>query len=158
MLRTTAVTVAGILFCALFLTGCTGLQPSGREVQQDPPEALDDQILAVELEGRNFNLEIADTAEEHLKGLSGRRELADDGGMLFIYSEARELVFWMDNTLLPLTLLYISDKGEILAIHDLYPNDRTAVVSPGPVKYVIEVKLGTLENSAGLIGHYLQLP
>ena len=146
-----------MLLCLLLLYGCTVLQPQKME-QQGPPVPQTGKTLAVELGGSMFNLEIADTPEEHLKGLSGRRELAEDGGMLFIYSEARDLVFWMDNTLLPLTLLYISEEGEILSIHDMYPNDRSAVVSPGPVQYVIEVRLGALSEAEKLIGQHLQLP
>ena len=43
-------------------------------------------------------LELALTPAEHARGLMSRRALPEDGGMLFVFRDARPRAFWMKNT------------------------------------------------------------
>src|SRR5689334_6088133 len=54
-----------------------------------------------------FRIEIADTTEERSNGLMFRNELAPDAGMLFDYGHEQEASFWMQNTLIPLDMIFI---------------------------------------------------
>ena len=62
-----------------------------------------------------IQLEVAKTSQEQEIGLMGRTSLADDRGMLFVFSPARPTQFWMKNTLLNLDMVFLY-KGVVKAI------------------------------------------
>ena len=69
-------------------------------------------------------IEIAETAEQHMLGLSGRRTLASNAGMAFLWkSDARER-FWMKDTSVPLSIAFWDKRGRILRILDMAPCRR----------------------------------
>jgi uncharacterized membrane protein (UPF0127 family) len=86
--------------------------------------------------------EIARTAAERETGLMFRESLADGEGMLFVFERDEALSFWMKNTLIPLSIAYISYNGRILEIHDMRPRDLTPVRSGRSARYALEVPQG----------------
>src|SRR5690606_18293913 len=58
-----------------------------------------------------FDVELALTPEEQMRGLMFREELADDGGMLFVFPDEQHRAFWMKNTLVPLDMVFIRADG-----------------------------------------------
>jgi hypothetical protein len=60
----------------------------------------------VELGGKRFNVEVANTDALREKGLMFREELAADHGMLFVHERQEPLAYWMKNTHIPLDILY----------------------------------------------------
>ena len=90
-----------------------------------------------------FTVEIADTPAQQQKGLMFRQELAPDAGMLFDFHESRQVSFWMQNTLIPLDMLFIRTDGSIANIHvNAHPLDPTSIPSDGPVEFVLEIPGG----------------
>ena len=90
-----------------------------------------------------FNVEIADTPEATTKGLMFRQSLAPDAGMLFDFKESRPVSFWMQNTFIPLDMLFITGEGLIANIHvNARPQDPTSIPSDGPVRFVLEIPGG----------------
>ena len=65
--------------------------------------------------GKVIQLEVAKTPQEQEVGLMGRTSLADDRGMLFVFSPARPMQFWMKNTLINLDMVFIY-KGVVKSI------------------------------------------
>ncbi len=98
-------------------------------------------------ETKTLQLEIAQTPIEHEIGLMLRRDLPDNGGMLFYFGRpASEKAFWMKNTLIPLDMIFIGDDNKIVKIHPMAePESTTPVPSDFPVVAVIEVKGGRAE-------------
>lgn len=91
----------------------------------------------------NFTVEIADTDAERAKGLMFRQDLAPDAGMLFDFGQERETSFWMQNTYIPLDMVFIAADGEVKNIHvNARPMDTTAIPSDGPVRFVLEIAGG----------------
>lgn len=89
-------------------------------------------------------VELADEPRERERGLMHRRELCEDCGMLFAFPEERILAFWMKDTLLPLDMVFLDDRGRIVALHERTVPLRMSppYASPVPARYVLEVNAG----------------
>jgi uncharacterized protein len=61
------------------------------------------------INGKTVLLEVARTAQEQSTGLMNRTELANNRGMLFVFSPPRPVSFWMKNTLIPLDMVFVSN-------------------------------------------------
>jgi uncharacterized membrane protein (UPF0127 family) len=71
-----------------------------------------------------------------------RRELAPDAGMIFVFPEAARHGFWMQNTHLPLDLIFIGDDGVVRAIVERAPLGEEADDGGVDSRYVLEVNRG----------------
>lgn len=103
-------------------------------------------------------VEIADTEAERQTGLSGRTTLAEDAGMLFIFDQEQPLSFWMKDTLIPLSIAYISADGRIVDIQDMQPLDETPHPSAEPALYALEVNQGFFAERGVAVGDTVELP
>src|SRR5262245_60494441 len=54
-----------------------------------------------------FDVEIADDPAERAEGLMYRQTLAENAGMLFLYSKPQPVEFWMKNTVLSLDIVFV---------------------------------------------------
>ncbi len=61
-----------------------------------------------------FSVEVARSGEDQARGLMNRRSLGEREGMIFAYLSDRRMSFWMKNTLIPLSIAFLSSDGEIL--------------------------------------------
>jgi uncharacterized protein len=96
-----------------------------------------------------FAVELAVTSEEQARGLMFRKELAEGRGMLFDFKPEREVSMWMENTYVPLDMIFIRGDGRILRIaENTKPLSRRIIASGGLVRGVLEVVAGT----AGKLG------
>lgn len=97
-----------------------------------------------------FQVEIADDPAERSKGLMFRREMAKDHGMLFDFHKEEPASFWMENTYIPLDMLFIRADGTLESIAErTTPMSRRSVTSKGPVRYVLEIN-GGLSDELGI--------
>ena len=98
----------------------------------------------------NFNVDVVDTPELMAKGLMFVQDLADDAGMLFDFKEERPVSFWMQNTLIPLDMVFVGADGVVKTVHaNARPMDTTSIPSEVPVQYVLEIP-GGVAASIGL--------
>ena len=104
-----------------------------------------------------FQVEIADDDAERAKGLMFRQELADDAGMLFDFGQERETAFWMQNTFIPLDMIFISAAGVVKTIHaNARPMDTTSIPSGAPVRFVLEIPGGRAKEIGLAVGDRLE--
>ena len=90
-----------------------------------------------------FNIEVVDNDASRAKGLMFRQELAKDAGMLFDFFVERETSFWMQNTFIPLDMVFIAADGTVKTIHaNARPLDTTPIASGVPVRFVLEIPGG----------------
>lgn len=89
-------------------------------------------------------LEVAATPAERTQGLMYRRDLAEDGGMLFVYDQEAIHPFWMKNTYIPLDIIHVGRDGKVVGISENTPvlNEESRKVSK-PDIYVVEVSAGS---------------
>ncbi len=91
-----------------------------------------------------FSVEIADTEAAREKGLMFRKKLPEGQGMLFDFHREQDVTFWMQNTYIPLDIIFIRANGEILRIaENTEPLSTKLIPSDGPVLAVLEVIGGT---------------
>ena len=69
-------------------------------------------------------VEIAETPAQHQRGLSGRRALAANSGMAFLWKSDVRAQFWMKDTSVPLSIAFWGRGGRILRILDMAPCRR----------------------------------
>ena len=89
-----------------------------------------------------FNVQVAATQDQQEKGLMFRQNMPADEGMIFPYSPAQEVAFWMKNTLIPLDIIYIRENGTIARIVTAQPLDLTPIPSGEPITNVLELNGG----------------
>ena len=104
----------------------------------------DDRLVAHTASGDYaFTVEVVDTPAARNKGLMFRQSLAKDAGMLFDFKQEQQTAFWMQNTFIPLDMIFIAADGEVKTIHvNAKPHDTTSIPSGVPVQFVLEIPGG----------------
>ncbi len=106
-----------------------------------------------------FKAEVAITPAEQAYGLMFITSLPEDQAMIFPYSPAREVAFWMKNTLIPLDMLFVGSNGAIGAItENARPQDITPIDSQIPVVAVIEIGGGLAAKDGIKVGDKITSP
>nr|DAN43588.1 MAG TPA: hypothetical protein [Caudoviricetes sp.] len=98
--------------------------------------------MKIEIGDKIYNVEVARTDEEKIKGLQGKTSLDSDEGMLFIYEEPGNIAFWMKDTEIPLDIVFMDEDGEVISVKQGQPNDET-LLEEDDVMYVLEVNQGS---------------
>jgi uncharacterized membrane protein (UPF0127 family) len=155
---------------ALTLLGCDR-DPTGRAEGTlcDPAEPLpspspsfpparglidtgDDSVLV--------NLIVAETTEQQVFGLMHRESFPDDCGMVFLFMEERRGAFWMKDTLIPLSIAFFDENGEIKSILDMEPceTDPCKTYDPG-IAYsgALEVNQGQFDEWGVNVGDEISI-
>lgn len=149
------------LLPALLVAGCND-DGGGGEVPAEPLVAFDTTRVRIETDADTIPLtvELAETEAQRQYGLMERAELADDGGMLFLYPEPKDSTagFWMYRTLIALDIAFLDGDGMILDIQTMRPcaspNPRTCrLYGPGvPFQAALEMNAGWFEARGVEVG------
>ena len=92
----------------------------------------------------SFSVEVVDNDADRAKGLMHRRSLPEGTGMLYDFHREQDVSFWMQNTYIPLDMIFIRADGRIHRIaENTVPLSLEQVPSRGPVRGVLEVIAGT---------------
>lgn len=103
--------------------------------------------------GPLFNVELARTSAEINRGLMYRTSLAENAGMLFIFSGDRYHYFWMANTYIPLDMVYISSSNTVVGIYpNAVPLSTVKIPCPAPCHYVLEINAGMCSKKGIRVG------
>ncbi len=96
----------------------------------------------VMIEGRSYDLEIADTPEERERGLGGRANLPRDHAMLFVFPVSEPQGFWMKDMRFPLDIVWLSGET-VVHIERNVPVEAGVVFRPAvSADRVIELNAG----------------
>lgn len=117
------------------------------------------------LAGHSLKIMLARSANEKSQGLMFYETLAEDEGMLFVYSEPRQMSFWMYNTKIELDIVFFSPDLQITEfIRSMQPgfgkspNQLPRYVSEHPAQYALELKAGTIDRLGLQTGDRLEIP
>jgi uncharacterized membrane protein (UPF0127 family) len=91
----------------------------------------------------SISVEVADNPLKRALGLMFRKTLTELHGMLFIYPQETNEKFWMKNTSIPLDIIFVNSKNEVVdIIKNTTPYSLEPLGSKVPFKYAIEVNAG----------------
>jgi uncharacterized protein len=108
---------------------------------------------------RAFTVEIAADAKSRERGLMFRTRMADTAGMLFDFQESQLVDFWMENTILPLDMLFVRKDGTIANIQaNAVPYSRDTIPSEGAIQVVIEINAGLAKKLGIRPGEIVHAP
>lgn len=129
--RKTSTWMAAVAMFAIALSACA-LEPS-------PPKLP---TMPLKVGGQTVMAEIAANDATRQQGLMFRPKMGANEGMLFVFPQLGYHAMWMKNTLIPLAVAYMDDKGTILSIHEMEAHNETAHQSHGPARYALEMNTG----------------
>lgn len=86
--------------------------------------------------------EVARTDAERERGLMYRNEVPAGTGMLFVFPDAQERSFWMENTYVPLDVAFFDPSLAIVDIQQMEPETTAYHDSKAPAMYALEVPKG----------------
>lgn len=115
-------------------------------------------LVAIDVGGHEFLVEVARTAEERRVGLMNRDQIPERGGMLFVFDDSDYRSFWMKDTAIPLSIAFIGANGTIQEIHQMEPFSLERVNSRSPARYALEVRRGTFADLGIGPGDRVRLP
>lgn len=106
----------------------------------------------------SLEVEIADDPQEREKGLMFRQSLPEDRGMLFDFKEPGKYSFWMKNTQIPLSIAFLDEKGTVLKLDNMEPNDPVHFhTSPPNTRYAVEANKGWFDKKGVKVGDIARL-
>ncbi|MFH1404623.1 MAG: DUF192 domain-containing protein [Patescibacteria group bacterium] len=105
------------------------------------------------------NVEIADTDELRYRGFSGTEEIADNQGMLFLFSDKKLRSFVMRDMKLSIDMIWVDGNTIVGFEQGLQPEDpvETLHESSVPINRVLEVKSGFVDNHGVKVGDILDI-
>jgi len=109
-------------------------------------------------------VEIAKTAKEKEQGLSDRKNLCSDCGMLFVFDQEGFYPFWMRRMYFDIDILWIADDrvvdvtlGAKVSSKEEFVAPKTVYQSKFPVNKVLEVNAGWVEKNGIKTGDVVRL-
>jgi uncharacterized membrane protein (UPF0127 family) len=102
------------------------------------------QVPTVELSAgmHLIRAEVAATEGARAQGLMHRESLATNAGMVFVFEESALHCMWMKNTLVPLSVAFIDERGAIINIADMQPRSEQSHCAAKPARYALEMNKG----------------
>lgn len=103
-----------------------------------------------EINGTKINLLIAKSDTDRQRGLSGRKSLPSDQGMLFVFDHKDLFGFWMKDMLFPIDIIYIDTDHVVYVIPNAPAGGQTpnlTIYRPDePANYVLELNAGQADK------------
>ncbi|QQS69230.1 DUF192 domain-containing protein [Candidatus Saccharibacteria bacterium] len=113
------------------------------------------------LQGKDtvYALEIADSEEERIRGLSGRERLAENSGMLFVFDPPQQACMWMKSMRFSIDMLWLDTAKKIINMSaDVSPQTFPKLFcATKPASYVLELPSGTIAGQSFAVGQTLNI-
>ena len=142
-MRATPSSIAAGLVLALLAFAA----PAALAQQAAPGAALESLTIVSGGTRHAFQVEVMRTPEQRAVGLMHRNYMPSDRGMLFDFARSEPVAMWMQNTFIPLDMLFIREDGTIARIAQrTEPLSTRTIPSGEPVLSVLEINGGVSEQ------------
>ncbi|MBB5391781.1 MULTISPECIES: DUF192 domain-containing protein [unclassified Herbaspirillum] len=125
--------IAATLLTALCLADAAAQTP--QQVRRFPTTQLN---IGIHL----IKAEVAQTEAEREQGLMFREKMGDNEGMLFLFGAPAGVCMWMKNTLIPLSVAFMDEKGEIINIEEMKEQTLDSHCAKRGAVYALEMNKG----------------
>ncbi len=127
------------------------------EVQREPIDS--GKGLVVFVDQTVMEVEIADSRQERVRGLSGHAPLGPEEGMLFLFEEKKVAGIWMKDMLFSIDLIWLDGDLVVDLDSNLHPEEPASTIyTPSvPVDRVLEVSAGFIEEHGVIVGDRLDI-
>jgi len=124
-----SIKIISLILVVIFLSAC-----------------INNNVINLKINDQILNIEVSDDALSKAKGLSGRENLGENCGMIFLFSEEARHTFWMKDMNFPLDIIYVREN-EIVEIFKNVPifdeaEEITEIFPEQKADKVIELKAG----------------
>jgi len=105
------------------------------------PETENKEYRTLLLDDVEVRVEVVRTVADKRQGLSGRADLPEGTGMLFIFDEPSELAFWMKDMHFAIDMVWFDASWSVVSVSEnATPHSYPQHFSPEtPAQYVLEV-------------------
>jgi uncharacterized membrane protein (UPF0127 family) len=109
--------------------GDTAKQPDAKEPakkdpeKKEPEKPKEPERIPVKIAGKTFKVEPALDDATRIRGLSGRTEIPDDGGMIFVFPDIQVRYFVMRDCPVPIDIMFLDGAGRVLVTHAMIPEE-----------------------------------
>jgi len=107
-----------------------------------PAYAQDMPVVQLNAGMHLIRAEVAADFGTRMRGLMYRASMPQNAGMLFIFDESTQHCMWMKNTLLPLSVAFIDEKGAITNVEDMQPQTEDSHCASRAARYALEMNRG----------------
>lgn len=134
-----------LLSLAFVIVLASGIAVGRMQKAQTVPGAHTDMKQeTITLKNTPITVDVAVTQADQERGLGGRDGLAENQGMLFVFTKDDHYPFWMKDMKFAIDIIWISSAGKVVHIvpnlaPSTYPN---AFQSPTPARSVLELPAG----------------
>ena len=101
---------------------------------------------------QHVRADVAHTEATRQVGLMFREKMGKQDGMLFVFPEIAYHAMWMRNTLIPLSVAYMNERGVIVSIHEMQALSEAVHQAAGPVRYALEMNAGWFGSNKVNVG------
>lgn len=157
-IKGTILLVAILAVLAAVLVGQRVVEPVLKRREEQNPKG---EQQALQIGETDLLVEVRTSPEGMSKGLSYRKSLGDNEGMVFIYQEDQQPLFWMKDMHFDIDIVWIND-GEVVEIDrqvraptEEEPRIQTAIPQV-PVDMVLEVNAGWADERGVEVGDMVE--
>jgi uncharacterized protein len=148
-----------LLMLLLAFTACAGGESGGDDPASRPPSTVtfEDQE---DMSASTLWVDVADDDGERRRGLMEVEHLPADQGMAFVFDEPVSGTFWMKDTLIPLSIAFVGDDGNVVGVLDMEPCEADPCPTYGiddPYVLAIEANQGWFEDNGIGVGDRAEL-
>ncbi len=143
-----SIIIIAIAIILLIIPACDDdTTPTPVTIQPTPSQSNEPVALVLEHTGEPYS-------ETFMDGLSGRTSLT--GGMIFDFKDTVTVGFQMRETLIPLSIAFVSEDHIIMDIQDMEPLSPDVYLPASPYRYAIEVNQGYFEEHKIVVGDRIE--
>lgn len=114
--------------------------------------------VKIKIAGVSYNIELAKTTAQKIKGLSKRDTLCKNCGMIFSFGFETSLPFWMKDTLIPLDMIWLDKNGKVVDIQTATEiNSSKIYQNKIPAQYVLELNANDSQKIGLKVGDIIDL-
>jgi uncharacterized membrane protein (UPF0127 family) len=103
-------------------------------------------MIELDADIHRIEAEVVSVEQSRERGLMFRKSMPDQHGMLFVFPAPALTCMWMRNTLIPLSVAFMDERGRVINIEDMQPRTENNHCTAKPAKFALEMNVGVFKR------------